>query len=130
MANPQFTLNRNHVLVTLDGISYQFKKGEPTMIQKRHVGLALGIGAEAHGAEAKEDAKEAEAIAERERADNVDRLDKVIAAVRILADRQADGDFTAGGEPKLKRVTAIVGEPVSLEEVKVAFEQVKREMTA
>lgn len=126
----KFKLNRNHVLTTKEGPSFRFIKGEVTLVPPRYAADVLAIGGEPIEGEDATLAAEVQAEINREKAADVERLERLRAAVGRMVERNQSGDFTAGGKPNKKKVEALVGGPVSEEEIAIVFEQVKNEEAA
>ena len=121
----KFKLNRDHVLCTLEGPSFRFKKGEVTLLPPRYAPAAISIGAEAvDGDEAVNDEIKAEMA--REQAATGERLERLRACVQRLVDRNQSGDFTAGGKPNKKKVENLLGGPVGDEELAQVFDLIKQ----
>lgn len=122
-----FTLNRNHVHVTREGPSFRFVKGgPPTQIPRRYAAEVIALGAEPAPEDA-EEATEAKRQADAELAADRERLEKVKSTIRALIERNQSGDFTAGGRPNGKKVSALVGDKVTDAEIDAAFAEVKGE---
>lgn len=62
--------------------------------------------------------------------DPAEREEKISAAIFALADRNARGDFTAGGVPHDKAVSAALGWTVEAREVRAVWAKVKPEVMA
>lgn len=121
----KFKLNRDFVLVTKEGPSFRFVKGQVTNVPPRYAADVLAIGGEPIEGEDANLAAEVRAEIEREKASDAERLERLRAAIGRLVERNQSGDFTAGGKPNKKKVEALIGGPVSDEEIAVVFEQVK-----
>lgn len=128
MSHLKFKLNRDFVLVTEEGPSFRFKKGEPVLIPKRYVSKVVEIGAEAVDSDASDADAEVRAEMEREAAADAQRLDRLRDVLGKMIERNNSGDFTAGGKPNKKKVELMFGGEVSDKEVAAVFEQMKQEM--
>lgn len=122
----KMTLNRNYVLPTPAGLHFRFVKGEATEIPAKFVQLALNIGAEAV-AEARAEADAIQAETDKEVLEEARRAQKLRKAIEEMVDRNHSGDFTAGGRPNLKRLSALVGFDPDRDEVEKVFDDLRNE---
>lgn len=102
---PNFVLNRNYALRSLMGHIIDFKKGEPTYVPHICAKEAVAIGAECVDEKVDVLGPEEEPVVpltpgEREQA--------LIAAFRLLEERNGRSDFDASGAPSMKAVEKIV----------------------
>lgn len=102
---PEFVLNRNYTLRSLNGHIITFTKGEPAYVPPVCVKEALLIGAEPTG--------EAIDILDPEKAPPVpmsaaEREEAIIAAFGMLEDRNDSRDFSGNGIPTKVAVEKLV----------------------
>jgi hypothetical protein len=121
-----FVLNRDHVMVTETGLSYQFEKGKPTFIPKRFADRAIVLGAEPVVSEDKEELAVDAAEAAARKAELDARPAQLEAAIRTLMDRNQARDFTAGGRPNLVTLRVMLGYEVTAAEMDPIWEKVKQ----
>ncbi len=101
----KFTLNRNHVLVSLIGRSVEFVKDKPT-----HVPPELYAEVKAIGAQPEDDLPEpADAPKTKEPQDEATRKEEAFVAFEALALRGDRNDFTAGGVPHGTALESLLG---------------------
>ena len=124
MSLVKFKLNRDYVLVTREGPSFRFVKGQTTNIPLKYVKDVIAIGAEAVD-EDQAVADQARADTAREAASDVERIARIKEVIIRMTERNNSGDFTAGGRPNKKRVETLVGSQVSEDEIAVAFAEAK-----
>ena len=116
---PEFTLNRNHLLISKLGHSVQFVKGEKVFVPPPLKPEAIAIGAvPADGnTDVLEDEKEVVALTEEERAE------QLIAAFKLLKERNERGDFTGQGIPAIPALAKIVDFKPEKKEVEALWEK-------
>lgn len=121
------TLNRDYVLVTNAGLHIGFKKGNPTHVPQRFVQLALNMGAEpVEGS--KVEADQIQNDSDKEVLEEARRAQKLREAIDQLIERNHSGDFTAGGRPNMKKLSAIVGFDADRDEVEKVFDEMRQKM--
>ena len=102
---PTFVLNRNYSLRSLMGHMIDFKKGTPTYVPPICSKEAIAIGAECVD-------DKIDVLGPEEAPVTVltpgEREEALIAAFRMLEERNGRGDFDASGAPTLKAVEKIV----------------------
>jgi len=121
------TLNRDHVVVSLSGLSIQFRKGVPTHVPPKVVKEVLAVGGEI--VETDERVKQ-ETMGELQADDLLaqTRSPTIEAAVRRMLARNQRGDFTAGGRPNLNVLSRECGLYVDAAELEPIWEKVKAEL--
>lgn len=99
-----FILQRNRTVATLRGHVIEFKKGEPTYVPPDCYDEVIAIGAVPE-----EELVEAEQPAGSEPTDLAARRSALFDAFDAIVLRNNPNDFTAGGVPGAKAVSAILG---------------------
>lgn len=99
-----FVLQRNRTVATLRGHVIEFKKGEPTYVPPDCYNEVIAVGAVPE-----EELAEPEAPAGGEPTDPVARRSALFDAFDAIVLRNNSSDFTAGGVPGAKAVTAVLG---------------------
>ena len=99
-----FVLHRDRTICTLRGHSIEFKKGEPTYVPPDCYDEVIAIGAVPE-----EELAEPEAPVGGEPTDPVARRSALFDAFDAIVLRNNPNDFTAGGVPGAKAVSAILG---------------------
>jgi hypothetical protein len=122
----KLVLNRDYVMVTNSGRSYEFKKGVPTHVPAMFAQAAINIGAEAVS-EDKDEANQLMLDADLEEKARLQREPKLREILVSMIERNESGDFTAGGKPNTGKVQKRFGEPVDRAEVEALFAQVQAE---
>jgi len=122
-------LNRDHLHVSLTGLSVLFKADVPTFVPPRLVKEVIALG----GVAADEDkAAEAIALAEIDRAKvEMDaRRPAIVAAVEKMLERNQRGDFTAGARPNINVLNKETGLMVTTQELEPIWNEVKNRVPA
>ena len=116
---PNFTLNRNYVLRSLSGRSYEFRKGEPLNIPEQAVREAVAVGA------TPSDGSDPNVLVDEKvdktPQDPTTRRNDIMAAMLKLINKSDRTDFTAGGTPHPDAITKIVGYGVQGSEIQVVW---------
>lgn len=114
------TLNRDFTLNSLYGHSIHFEKDKPTYVPPILHAAALSVGAQAaSGADLiKEDEKP-----EGAPVDLVERDNAILAAIKVLVDRNDRDDFTAAGMPSVKALSTELGWKVQGNEVGAVWQR-------
>lgn len=111
---PEFVLNRNYSMCSLSGHVIDFKKGQPTYVPPSCAREAASIGAEC--VDGKVDALDPEALAAVPMSPD-DRHESIIAAFKMLEERNGRNDFTGNGSPAVPALEKILGFDVDKKEV-------------
>jgi len=110
----QFVLHRNFTLATTKGHRISFEKGKPTAVPDICVPDAVAIGA------VPADGAPVDVIQEQVKAATQDdpmvRAADVLAAIKMICERNRRADFSASGAPKEAAVTQLTGYEVSKRE--------------
>ena len=114
---PEFVLNRDFVLRSLNGHIITFKKGEPVWVPPVCVKEAVGIGAACVDG----DVDVIGDTPEKSVVTGKDRETALTDAFDILVERNGRGDFTGQGIPAAKAVERLVGFEVSRQEIETAW---------
>lgn len=115
---PDYILNRNYTLLTVDGV-ISFAKGEPAWVPPHMERQATAIGAmpvSGDGIDLLE--KEVEAVITPT---GNDRTDQMYAAFDLLVERNDAKEFTGQGVPTIKAVEKLVGFDVDRSELVEAW---------
>lgn len=107
----KFTLNRNKVVTSLFGHAVEFVKGEPTHVPPTMYQEVIAIGATPE-----EEIVEPEQTGPVAPVDPLAREQAVFEAFEALLLRNTREDFTAGGAPHAKAVSAVLGWPINSNE--------------
>ena len=110
---PEFTLHRNHLLRTTKGVTIKFDANKPVYVPPVAVPDAVAIGAQPVGHEV--DVLPDEVPVEVPLTVG-QRKERMFEAFQTLIDRNERNDFTASGSPNAKKVAAMVGFDVSINE--------------
>ncbi|WP_025915514.1 hypothetical protein [Herminiimonas sp. CN] len=100
----KFVLNRNKIIVSLQGHAIEFKKGEPT-----HVPHALWAEVQAVGALPEDELPEEIRTASKEPLDPIERKGLIFAAFEQLVLDAKRESFTGTGVPHAKALAAQMG---------------------
>ena len=128
--------NRDITIVSLHGYAIEFKKGVATHVPKIMHGEVMEKGIlpcdeKGDTLDIKDvqdpDPKAVLAVAPD---DQAERNEKITPALRALAERNARGDFSAGGVPTSAAVTQVVGWKVEPSEIRPLWTLIKQEMNA
>ena len=125
---PNFVLNRNHVLATLQGHRINFVKGQPTWVPPALVKLAASIGAEC--VEGVVDPLDDEAPAPPPALSMAERQAALVKAIHQICTRNDTGDFGGDSRPTLVALHKVVDFVTSKKEVGVAWTTYKAEQDA
>ena len=131
---PEYVLNRNYTLRSLQGRSIAFEKGQPVHVPPELVKEALEAGAEPVGVE---NFDRATALLGEE----VDTTqpefmspDELLASLKkafvAIEARNGRNDFTAGGAPHLKAIEKVIGYSPTVRERDEAWRLYKAEQVA
>lgn len=118
---PNYTLNRDFMLRTTDGV-ISFVKGEPAWVPPNMVKHAVGIGAEPVDG-AKPDLTDAPEAPEQ--LSDEDRKALILAAFEQIKGKNDSKDFTGAGCPTVKAVERIVEFAVERTEVAELWNEFK-----
>lgn len=101
---PDFTLNRNHRLISLTGHTIQFVKGEPVAVPAALKAEVIAIGAQPvdGNTDVLDEEKEVVELTAEE------REEQLVKAFKALQGRNERGDFTAQGVPSIAALKKIV----------------------
>lgn len=113
-------LNRNFTLTTNKGHSIEFKEGVPTHVPGVVYQDALAIGAVPSEGGAPKLPKEP--TVPEPITDVDDRASHIMAAIKLLVERNGRGDFTAAGAPAVDAVFDITGFRVQAKEIAVVWQ--------
>lgn len=116
---PILVLNRNYVLRSLAGRSFEFRKGQPIDIPEICYKEAIAIGATpADGSDPNvlEDDK-----INRAPSDPTTRRNDVMKAILHIVQKNDRQEFSAGGVPHVDAVKAFVGYSVGREEIQTVW---------
>lgn len=111
---PEFVLNRNYSMRSLYGHVIDFKKGQPVYVPPICAREAASIGAEC--VDGKVDVLDPEAKVEVPMAPD-ERQENIIAAFKLLEERNGRNDFSASGSPALPALEKILGFDVDKKEI-------------
>ena len=100
----KFILHRDRTVPTTRGHFIEFKKGEPTYVPPDCYDEVIAVGAVPE-----EELVEPEQPADSEPTDPVARRSALFDAFDAIVLRNNTNDFTAGGVPGAKAVTAVLG---------------------
>ena len=101
---PEFTLNRNHRLVSLTGHTIQFVKDEPVFVPQECEAEAIAIGAQP--TDGNTDVLADEVVVVELTAE--EREEQLIKAFKTLQGRNERGDFTGQGIPAIPALKKLV----------------------
>ena len=101
---PEFTLNRNHRLVSLTGHTIQFVKDEPVFVPQECKTEAIAIGAQP--TDGNTDVLADEVVVVELTAE--EREEQLIKAFKTLQGRNERGDFTGQGIPAIPALKKLV----------------------
>ena len=101
---PEFTLNRDHRLISKTGHSVQFTKGVPVYVPPELKAEAIAIGAQP--TDGNTDVLEDEKVVVELTAE--EREEQLIKAFKVLQERNGRGDFTGQGMPAIPALKKIV----------------------
>ncbi len=99
-----FTLGRNHTLISVLGHAIEFKKGEPT-----HVPKELYAAVQAIGAVPEDEITETKVADSKEPADPAERKSAIFAGFEQLILAGKRESFTGTGVPHVKALAAQIG---------------------
>ena len=111
---PEFVLNRNYSMRSLYGHVIDFKKGQPTYVPPICAREAASIGAEC--VDGKVDVLGDEVQLEVPMSPD-ERTESIIAAFKLLEERNGRNDFTGNGSPAVPALEKILGFDVDKKEV-------------
>lgn len=111
---PNYTLNRNYTLRTVDGV-ISFEKGEPTWVPPNMEKHALSIGAEP--VEPTDTTVLGDEPEQKPELDDDDRKELILTALKEIEAGNVTSNFTGAGVPTVKAVEKITGFDVDRSEV-------------
>jgi hypothetical protein len=111
---PEFVLNRNHSMRSLYGHIIDFKKGQPTYVPPICAREAASIGAECVDGKVDPLGPEAEIVAPMS---PDERQENILAAFKLLEERNGRSDFTGNGVPATPALEKILGFDVDKKEI-------------
>lgn len=116
---PEFTLNRDHLHISKLGHTVQFIKGEKVFVPPALKAEVIAIGAvPADGdTDVLEDKPEVTQFTAEE------REEELLAAFKLLKERNERGDFTGQGIPAIPALAKIVGFKPEKKEVEALWEK-------
>lgn len=117
----RFIMPRNRVVSTTLGHSIEFKKGEPTQVPP-----ALYDIVQQHGAVPEEELPEDTKPQSKIPTDPAERSAQIQTAIELLVLRNSSQEFTAGGAPHAKVLSAELGWPVDASERDVEWVKFQR----
>jgi hypothetical protein len=124
---PEFVLNRDYTMRTLYGHVIDFKKGQPTYVPPICAREAAAIGAE--GVDGKVDVLDPEEQPVIPMSPE-DREESIIAAFKVMQERNERNDFTASGGPSIKALEKILEFDVDKREVDTLWAGLRAEQGA
>lgn len=124
---PEFVLNRNHSMRSLYGHVIDFKKGQPVYVPPICAREAASIGAEC--VDGKVDALDPEADVAVPMSPD-ERQESVLAAFKLLEERNGRNDFTGNGAPAVPALEKILGFDVDKKEVNLLWAEYRAEQGA
>lgn len=111
---PEFVLNRNYSMRSLYGHVIDFKKGQPVYVPPICAREAASIGAEC--VDGKVDVLDPENEPAVPMAPD-ERQENIIAAFKLLEERNGRSDFTGNGSPAIPALEKILGFDVDKKEI-------------
>jgi hypothetical protein len=107
----KFIMHRDRTVASVLGHSIEFKKGQPTHVPPALIKQVLEVGGEpADAAELKDDPRdEKPAGGKPEPGDPDEREKQILEAMELLVTENKRENFTAGGAPHNKALTALLG---------------------
>lgn len=123
---PDFTLNRNHRLISKTGHSIQFVKGEPVYVPPECKNEAVAIGAQPVDGDTTVLPDE-EVIVEFT---VEERQEQLLKAFKLLQERNARGDFTGQGLPAIPALKKLVEFDPEKKEIETLWTQFVEEQAS
>lgn len=120
---PEFTLNRTYRLISKTGHTIQFIKGEPVFVPLPCKAEAIAIGAVPVDGDTnvlEDEPVKVELSAEQ-------REEQLIAAFKLLLERNERGDFTGQGIPSIPALKKIVDFNPDKKEVEALWNDFRKE---
>lgn len=124
---PEFVLNRNYSMRSLYGHVIDFKKGQPVYVPPICAREAASIGAESVDGKIDVLDPEAEPVAPMSLDE---RQESIIAAFKLLEERNGRNDFTGSGSPAVPALEKILGFDVDKKEVNPLWAEYRAEQGA
>lgn len=104
-----FVMQRDRVVASVHGHSIEFKKGVPTYVPAQLHAEVMALGAEPTETMASDPRHPEPPKLPDEPSDPAKRSEEILAAIEMLATRNAREDFAASGAPHVKALAQILG---------------------
>lgn len=125
MKAKKYVLNRDFTLRSVMGHCITFVKGQPTVVPTICEKEVIAIGGDCVEGDAVDPiAPDAKPVVEM---DQADRDEELIAAFKLLVERNDSKDFTGAGSPTLKAVEKIVEFSTDRSEITSLWQRAKEE---